>query len=506
MIDPKRCLKISIFIAGFSGIVSEYLLSTLASYLLGDTVFQWSITISIMLLAMGTGARLSKEIPESFLIDSLVLNEILLAMFVSFSVYLCYLQAPFSERISFFIYSTCFIVGILIGFEIPICVRINSSFEELKDNISSILEKDYLGALPGGLLYGYLLLPKLGLLYTPAFIGLLNLSVAGILFAGFSRNIRKILYVPYVSAIAAVVSFTVFAKPIYLHAEQRFYRDPIVDIRQTRYQKIVITKWRNHYLLYLNGHLQLSTVDEKRYHESIVHIPMAIKEAKSVLIIGGGDGCVLREVIKYPYVKRIELVDIDREFVEYSMSSEIMRKINQNSFRDKRVKLYFMDGFQFVKKTKRRYDLAIIDLTDPNNLTSARLYSKEFYSLLYRILSADGIMITQASSPFFARKVFCCILKTVSEAGFIAFPMTVNVPSFGEWGFVLGVKERMKKEEILGKIKQNFKEKYCSYLTKEKAISEFYMEKNFSCSGIIPNTLINPVILRYYEDKLWQLI
>lgn len=459
---------------------------------------------------MGIGARVSREINDKYLLTSLIITEMCLSLVVSFSVYLSYLQAPDSDRLSVFIYSMCFLIGLLIGMEIPLAVRINESFEELRDNISSILEKDYLGALPGGILYGYFFLPKLGLLYTPVIVGTLNLLVAALLFLGFSTRISKKFYFLYGLVFSLIICFSIFARPLYLYAEQRFYRDPIVAIKQTKYQKIVLTRWKNDYLLYLDGHLQLSTVDEYRYHETIVHIPMSLTNARHILVIGGGDGCVLRELEKYPGVEDIVLVDMDKEFVQFAMQNPIMRRINKDSFRDKRVNIYFEDGFKFVKdistKGKRSFDLIIIDLTDPRNLKSSRLYTKEFYEVLYNILNPHGAIITQASSPFFAKKAFCCILNSVSSAHFFSYPMDMNVPSFGEWGFVLGMKQRLDKNQLKARIFYNFNEQYTRYLTREKAISVFDMGKNFSCKGILPNTLINPVILHYYNDSMWELM
>ena len=510
MISKKTTLKLCIFFTGFAGIVAEYLLSTLASYLLGDTIFQWTMTISLMLLAMGIGARISKKIKKQDLVNSLILIEICISLTVSFSVYLSYIQAPYSDRLSFFIYFMCFLVGSLIGMEIPLAVRINDSFEELKENISNILEKDYLGALPGGILYGYFFLPKLGLIYTPIIVGSINLLVAGLIFISFSKQISKKILSLYILSILIIGIFTLIAKPIYLKAEQKFYRDPIVSIKQTKYQKIVLTKWQDDYLLYLDGHLQLNTVDEKRYHEPIVHIPVSIVRPSKVLVIGGGDGCVIRELEKYKNIKKIVLVDLDKEFVEFSKNNVIMKKINKNSFFDKRVKVYFEDGFKFVKvynkKNRDGFDLVIVDLTDPRNIRSARLYTKEFYTFLYNILSPKGAIITQASSPFFAKKTFCCIIKTIESANFYAYPMRISIPSFGEWGFVLGIKENIPLQRLKKIIYKNFNEVYTNYLTKEMAISIFNMPKDFSCNNIKINTLINPIIIQYYNDKMWDLL
>ncbi len=509
--SPRTALKLSIFFTGFAGIVSEYLLSTLASYLLGDSIFQWSITISIMLLAMGIGARVSKEIKEKFLLDVLMGVEILLSLLVSFSVYITYLQAPFEDRLSLFIYAVCFLTGFLIGLEIPLAIRINEHFEELKENISSILEKDYLGALPGGILYGYFFLPRLGLVYTPVVVGMVNLAVASLLFVGFKERIKNWMRFSYFLALLAIIAFAYFARPLYLRAEQRFYRDPIVFLKQTPYQKIVLTRWRNNYLLYLDGHLQLSTVDEKRYHETLVHVPMAmVSEPSRALIVGGGDGCTLREILKYPCLRHIDMVDMDREFVEFAKTNPIMQQINHHSLESKKVCLYFEDGFRFVKKIWRQgrihYDIIIIDLTDPRNEKSCRLYSREFYEMLYNILSPKGVLITQATSPFFCKKAFCCILNTLISAHFYAYPLKINIPSFGEWGFVMAIKYPLPLSRVRARVEKNFRGKYTLYLTPAMASSLFLMGKDFSCKGIKTNTLIHPYLITYYDDSMWELL
>ncbi len=500
-VKPELSLKLSIFLTGFSGIVAEYLLSTLASYLLGDSIFQWTMVISIMLLAMGLGARASKSVKNDYLLDTILAVEIILSLLVTFSAFIAYSQAPFPQRLPAVIYSLSFLVGFLIGLEIPIAVRINENFEELRKNISNILEKDYLGALPGGILYGYIFLPYLGLIYTPAIIGVLNLSVAGLLFLGFKNRVKKRFVFAFVFSLMIIICFMYMAKPLYLYAEQKLYRDPIVYTKQTKYQKIVLTRWRDYYLLYLSGHLQLSTVDEKRYHEALVHIPASLVSLHKVLIIGGGDGCALREVLKYK-VKKVDLVDIDAGMISFSKNNPIMRKINHDSLLDERVRIFIKDGFLFVRKAKGPYDMVIVDLIDPRTPSAARLYSKEFYLEILRILSPNGVMITQATSPFFAKSAFCCILKTVKAAGFHSYPLRINVPSFGEWGFVIGTKKKL---DITNLISKRFNERLTSYLTKELAQSCFYMGKSFSCKGITFSTLLKPSVLKYYDDKMWEI-
>jgi len=500
--SPKTALKISIFLTGFAGIVAEYLLSTLASYLLGDTIFQWVVIISLMLFAMGVGSKFSAFIKDKFLLDVLILVEILISLLVSTSTVIAYLNAPFPTRVPIVIYSLSFSIGFLIGLEIPLAVRINNIFEELKENIASILEKDYLGALPGGILYAYIFLPKLGLTFTPVLVGGINLCIAGLLLWTFSKKISYYIKIIFISSVAGIILYLFMIKPIFLYSEQKLFRDPIIYKKQTKYQQIVLTKWRDNYFLYLDGHLQLSTIDEKRYHETLVHIPMSIiKKKHKILIIGGGDGFALREVLKY-HVKKVHLVDIDKDIVNFSKTHPVMRKYNNKSFDDKRVKVFFKDGFVFVRNAKDTYDVIIVDMVDPKTPSAARLYSKEFYTFCYNLLSEDGILITQASSIFFAKETFCCILNTLKETGFFVYPLKIEVPSFGEWGFVLGTKKR---KDILKMVLKQFDENKTEYLTTPLAVLSFFMEKNFSCKGIQINTLMKPKILDYYENKLWEL-
>ncbi len=508
-VSPSFVLKVSIFLTGFAGIVAEYLLSTLASYLLGDTIFQWTVVISVMLLAMGLGAGLSRHVPSKSLLEVFLVIELVLSLLVSFSAILAYSQSPYSTRLPIVIYTLSGIIGLLIGMEIPLAVRINDAFEELKENISNILEKDYLGALPGGILYAYFFLPRLGLVYTPLIVGAINILVAFFLIWCFRKRIKFFIKILFFFVLILFIILSLLIKPAFLYVEQKLYRDPIVYRKYTKYQQIVLTKWRDNYLLYLNGHLQFSTVDERRYHEALVHIPISFILAEGflpqkVLILGGGDGCVLREVLKYSSVKQVDLVDIDKDMVEFASYHPIMCRINKNSFADLRVKVHFQDAFNFLQIIKETYDLIIIDLIDPRNTSAARIYSLEFYKNAWKKLNSKGVIVTQATSPFFAQDAFCCILKTMKFAGFTVYPYRVNIPSFGEWGFVIGLK--MNLSSNLSSIFLYFREDLTEYFTKELALSSFYFGKNFKCSESIEiNTLLKPVVLQYYKSTMWEI-
>ncbi|MCH2225515.1 MAG: spermidine synthase, partial [Crocinitomicaceae bacterium] len=186
----SRLLKVSIFATGLSGIVAEYILATMASYFLGDSVFQWTIILSLMLFSMGLGSRFSRRINKR-LIEYYVTLELILSMITSFSVILIYLLMPVTASLDVIIYGLSCVVGFLIGMEIPLVTRINEEYEELKTNISGMMENDYYGSLVGGLFFAFIGIRFLGLTYTPFVVGGINLIVALILFFSFNKLVGK---------------------------------------------------------------------------------------------------------------------------------------------------------------------------------------------------------------------------------------------------------------------------------------------------------------------------
>jgi len=232
--------------------------------------------------------------------------------------------------------------------------------------------------------------------------------------------------------------------------EDLLYQDAIIYSKTTRYQRIVLTRWREDIRLYLNGNIQFSSIDEARYHEALV-IPAleACARPGDVLILGGGDGMTAREVLKYSSVRRVVLVDIDPVMTAIGRERPELRRLNQNALNSPRVQVVHMDAMQFVENSKAAFDAIIVDLPDPSTGALSKLYSRSFYSLCARRLRAGGVLVTQATSPFFAPEAFWCIVKTLGSAvaadegrdGLMAIPFHVNVPSFGEWGFALAARQ-----------------------------------------------------------------
>ncbi|MFQ5632154.1 MAG: polyamine aminopropyltransferase, partial [bacterium] len=443
-------LKACIFATGLAGIVAEYVMATLASYLLGNAVVQWAVTISLMLFAMGVGSRLSKFV-EHALLDYFIIVELALSVLCAISALLTYTLAAYIQSIDFFIYLISICIGLLIGFEVPIVTRLNSYFEELRINISSIMEKDYYGALLGGLLFAFIALPTLGMTYTPILLGAINFLVASVLFLQH-RHILKFprrLAIVFTMMPVFFVALVAFAEPIVLFGEQKNYRDKIIYAQQTPYQKIVITTWKGHYWLYLNNSEQFSSYDEEKYHEPLVHPAMSLSPAKNnILILGGGDGLAVREVLKYPEVDNVLVVDIDPAVTELAQSNSIFLRLNQGSLAHPKVKTINRDAYKFLKESDRIFDMIFVDLPDPKSVELARLYSKQFYQLAAKHLSVGGVIVTQATSPFFAKKAFLSIYKTMQAAGLAAIPYHNHIPTMGEWGWVLGVKGNIEKSDL----------------------------------------------------------
>ena len=400
----------------------------------------------MMLFSMGLGSRLSKMFDYK-LLEKFILIECLLSVIASNVTVIVYVCFAFYGNTSFIIYFLSILIGLLIGMEIPIVIRLNEKFEKLKVNISSALENDYYGSLIGGIFFAFLGLPILGLVYTPLILGSINFIVAlSLLWVTWNdlQKKQKTRFITYVVGVLIILSASGFLSEDVVNWGDRIrYRDMVVYIEQSRYQKIVMTYSKGDYWLFLNGNQQLSTIDEAMYHEPMVHAPMCLsKEARSVLVLGGGDGVVVRELLKYPELSKILLVDLDPAVTFMAQNHPIMLSINENSLNNDRVKVINQDGFQFLAETQKKFDVVIADFPDPRTVDLGRLYSREFYVLVHQVLNESGIMITQAGSPYYAPQAFDCIDLTLQSAGFNTLKLHNQVLSLGEWGWVMGSKQK----------------------------------------------------------------
>jgi spermidine synthase len=225
-------------------------------------------------------------------------------------------------------------------------------------------------------------------------------------------------------------------------AEDKMYQDNVVFATTSPYQRIVLTnapgEGRAGYRLFLNGNLQFAERDEYRYHEALVHPAMAaVTGAKKVAVLGGGDGMAVREILKYPSVESVTLVELDPEMTKQFSTQTMLRKLNKDALHSPKLKIINTDAFSWLETTAEVFDVIVVDFPDPTNFAIGKLYTNAFYGLLDQRLSASGYAVIQTTSPLVARKSYWTVVQTIESVGLTATPYHAHVPSFGEWGFVL---------------------------------------------------------------------
>jgi spermidine synthase len=432
-------LFITVMLISACGLIYELVAGTLASYLLGDSVLQFSTIIGCYLFAMGIGSALSRFINHG-LAYRFVWIELLLGVIGGFSSALLFLAFAYAQGFEFLMYALVILIGVLVGLEIPLLMRMIQSRYKFRDVIAHVLTFDYLGALGASLLFPILLVPHLGLVRSAMLFGILNAGVAlwsTFLFANQLQKLKTLRIACVIVLVGLSVGFTK-AKQISLAAEENIYADDIIFARDTHYQHIVLTRFKDDIRLFLNSHLQFSSRDEYRYHEALIHPGLAaIAAPRHVLVLGGGDGLAVREILKYPQIESITLVDLDPEMTHLFTTHPMLTALNQNSFLSPKVHIINADAFLWVDSNTDSFDFIVIDFPDPTNFSLGKLYTTTFYKAVARHLSAQGLMVVQSTSPMFARDSFWCIADTIKQAGLTINPYHVYVPSFGEWGFVL---------------------------------------------------------------------
>jgi len=365
-----------------------------------------------------------------------------------------------------------------------------------------VLALDYVGALLASILFPLVLAPHLGLVRSAFLCGLLNVGVAGLALWLLRPEIarRRALDLAALVATAVLLAGLVTAGGLTRYAEDRLYQDEIVLARETPYQRIVVTRWRDDVRLFLSGQLQFSTVDEARYHEPLVQVALAaLADARRVLILGGGDGMAAREVLKHGGVESIDLVDLDAEMTSLFSQHRLLSTLNGGSLRDPRVEIHNADAGKFLEQSSALWDVAIVDLPDPSSAALARLYSTSFYRLLLRHLTANGAFVTQATSPFYAAEAFWCVVETVEQtgrqdaSGLTVLPYHANVPSFGEWGWVLASRRPIDVTALRLEVPTRF-------LTAETLPGLFMFPADLQRRAVEINRLDQPVITTYYEN------
>lgn len=493
-----HALLASVFVIASCGLVYELVAGALASYLLGDSVTQFSTVIGSYLFAMGVGSWLSKYIVRD-LVGNFVRIELMVGLLGGFSaiglfLVFAWLPAPFK----LLLYLLVFGVGVLVGLEIPLVMRILKRELAFKDLVSQVLSFDYLGALVVSILFPLLLAPTLGMARTGLLFGLLNVAVALWTLHLFRHQGvgQRWLRLQSLGAFAVLLAGFAGAGQLTSLAERHLYADEIVHAETTPYQRIVVTRWRDDLRLFLNNNLQFSSHDEYRYHEALVHPGLAaLPWAKRVLVLGGGDGLAVREILKYPNVDSVTLVDLDPAMTRLFSTAEPLLALNGGALKSPRVSVVNADALLWLEQSADYFDFIVVDFPDPSSYALGKLYSSAFYRLLEKRLSAHGLLVIQATSPFYARQSFWCVVATLEDVGLKTAPYHVLVPSFGEWGYILAGRD-------LPPLTAVDAEK-TRFLTPQTLPALFDFPADMARLPAEVNRLNNQVLVRYFEAE-WR--
>jgi spermidine synthase len=458
-------LYLTVLVIATAGLVYELLAGTLASYVLGDSVTQFSTTIGVYLSALGLGAYLSKHVTQRL-----------------------------AQR-----YAMVIAIGTLVGLELPLLMRLLREEVDFDSLVAKVLTFDYVGALVGSLLFALVLVPRLGLVRTSLLFGGLNCLV-GLLTTWvladriYPRERTKLRVKATLLACVLGTAF-VMADRITSYAEQGAFDAAVVYAEQTAHQRIVMTRGGGGHQLYLNGNLQFNSSDEYRYHEALVHPAMfAAKQKARVLVLGGGDGLAVREILKHPEVREVTLVELDPGMIRLAREAEALRALSDDALADARVQVVIADALVWLDRTlDRQFDVLIVDFPDPNNFSLGKLYSTWFYQLLQKAMHDQSVVSVQSTSPLVARKSYWCVVETMRTVGLSVRPYHSLVPSFGEWGYVLAMKHPFDQpsEVTLSGLR---------YLDADSMRALFLFSPDMGPLPVEPNRLNNQRLVQYYEQ------
>jgi spermidine synthase len=556
-------LALCMFTTGGAGLVVQYVVATATTNIIGSSITTFSITIGLMMGAMGVAGLFQERMSDGNLLMKFFFIEVTLALVGGFApLVLYYSYGTFFEHFDFILYFWTFSIGFLIGLEIPVVMRfIEEQGIGLKLNLKYVFAADYIGAAVFAFVWVYVLLQRFPITEISFIVSGLNFAVALLTIYYFDRlgGFQNRWFVYTVSAGAIALSLYGYTnnRDWLIPLQQKFYDDPIVYETTTRYQHLVVTKNDNRCTsgaddirLYINGNTQFGSCDEHIYHDNLVLPAMHLAErTDSVLVLGGGDGLALRDILRHQ-TKKVTLVDLDPAMVDIASKNEFLLSLNEGSFLDSRVITFdspsieddggmwqevvmgndrtdaetgleetemvavvrrmHIDAGKFLEFTKETFDVIIVDLPDPSTVELSKLYSREFYIDLRRRLRPGGVVVVQSTSPIHAREVFLEIGRTMKAAGISSIPYHDNVPSFGEWGFWIGCATYncgAQMEEQIGEL-DTFKVKG-SYLTPDRfrANLEFGLVDGVpfadSATGDNINSMLDPTLFLRYE-KAWQ--
>lgn len=491
-----RALLGSVFVIAACGLVYELIAAAASTYLLGDSVTQFSVVIGVYLAAMGVGSYLSKYVVSGIIVRFVDI-ELMIAVLGGFSAAVMFLSFAYAgPGFRIVLYLIVVLVGILVGLEIPLVMRILKERLGFKDLVAQVLTFDYLGALGVSIAFPLLLAPRLGLIRTAFLFGIMNALVALWAVWLFRDRLRRPLAVGTRCALvtAILVGGFAYSDELTTLTEDRLYSDQIVHAESSPVQRIVVTRWRDDVRLHLNGNLQFSALDEYRYHESLVHPALAAMPwARRALVLGGGDGLAVRELLKYPGLESVTLVDLDPEMTGLFSKHPFLTQLNGGSLKSPKVRIINADAFPWLEENTESFDFVVVDFPDPSNYSLGKLYTTAFYRLMAKHLNRGGLAVVQSTSPLFSRQSYWCIVETLKQAGLRTYPYHVYVPSFGEWGFVLAGHEAY---EPPARLPAGLR-----FLSAVNLVQLFQFPNDMLPVNVQPNRLNDQILVRYYEQE-----
>ncbi len=493
----KTLLFITVLVIATCGLIYELIVGALASYLLGDSITQFSTVIGGYLFAMGIGSYLSRFI-ERGLAQRFVEVELAVALVGGLSAPLLFLTFTLTDLFQVAVYGSVLVVGTLVGLEIPLLLRILKDQVKFKDLVSQVLTFDYLGALAASVSFPILFVPKLGLVRTSLLFGLLNALVGlwstWLLSPVLAHPTR--LRVKAVGLSIFLVVGLALGDRLTTYYEDQLYTEDVVHASSSPYQRIVVTRGKRGFSLFLNGNLQFASIDEYRYHEALVHPAMVrAGSVERVLILGGGDGLAAREVLRYPEVQSVTLVDLDPAITGLATQYTELSELNGHALKHPKMRVINTDAMKFLEEGESLFDVVIVDFPDPNNFSLGKLYTTSFYRLLKRRMAPEGVAVIQSTSPLFARRSFWCVNTTLKATGFWTEPYHALVPSFGEWGYVMVAQEPAPRRRPLPEGLLFLDEATLESLTR--------FPPDMAPLPAEVNRLNNQVLVHYYEEE-WR--
>lgn len=494
-----------VLVIATAGLVYELVMAAVASYVLGDSVTQFSTVIGVYLSAMGLGAWLSRfaERRLALLFVDIELGTALIGGLCAPGLFLAF---AYTNAFRLILYATVVAVGVLVGLELPLLMRILRRELEFKELIARALTFDYAGALIGSLAFSLFLVPRLGLVHTSLACGILNAAVglaSTWVLTPETAEERRGMAGARLRAVFVLVLLGLAllqGRRLTSLAEAQSFGGPVLFATTSPYQRIVLAERGTGFALYLNGNLQFASRDEHRYHEALVHPAMAAAASRRrVLVGGGGDGLAVREILRWPDVAEVVLVDLDRAVTDLARTRPELVAQNRAALSDRRVTVINADAMSFIAESRESFDVVVLDFPDPSNFSVGKLYSAELYAKVRARLAQGGALAVQSTSPLLARRSFWCVVSTLRAAGFSVMPYRVYVPSFADWGFVLAGLEPRERPSGLppGPL---------AYLDGATLAQLFELPRDVGELPVEPNRLNNQALVSYYlsEWSRWE--